>query len=136
MGVKKPNIIDPDCLTSTTTNTNPFLAFIFGVKVEACGGGISIDGKTIKDAVLERTPSGSKGTKVYSKSGGLSQAESDFYALKPKNVKVYDDGAGGKVTVGELSDGTKVNFRSKTTDELARPTLEIQTPNRIKIRYD
>jgi hypothetical protein len=34
LGVKKPAIIDPDCIASATTN--PLLAFVFGIRVEAC----------------------------------------------------------------------------------------------------
>lgn len=69
-------------------------------------------------------------TTNYDKAGGFSEANRDFDALNPVNVRSYTDG----VRVGTLSDGRTIIVREKSTE--GRPTLEFQDgKNRKKIRY-
>ncbi|MCC6624974.1 MAG: hypothetical protein IT385_27250 [Deltaproteobacteria bacterium] len=69
-------------------------------------------------------------SRQWEKTGGLQQAQDDFDALAPRDVREIPDGR-----IGELSDGRTVVVRSKSTDK--RPTLEVQSKNsKVKIRYD
>lgn len=67
---------------------------------------------------------------IYEGNGGMNSAKNDFNKLDPKNQKTYPNGT----IVGELSDGTKVNLRGKSSD--GRITIEIQGNWHIKIRYN
>jgi hypothetical protein len=69
---------------------------------------------------------------IYTKSGGFIQAQQDFYALNPKNVKIDTNGT----IYGQLEDGTWINVRKISTDKEQRPTLEIKSKKPQKIRYD
>ena len=78
-----------------------------------------------------------KGIHQYSKRGGFSKAQQDFYSLNPKNVRTQKNG----VITGELPGGVNVNVRSfskGTPKDKGLPTLEIQNPKKpnIKIRYE
>ncbi len=70
-------------------------------------------------------------SRIYQTKGGFEQANKDFDALNPSNVRDYP---GGK-RVGELKDGRTVILRPGSKD--GRPTLEIQKgKNKTKFRYD
>jgi len=89
------------------------------------------------DKILENAEKGRKtSTKLiqYEKEGGYKQAEKDFEALGVKNIKTVEKSDGSLVKIGELSDGRKVNIRTKSTYG-SEATLEIQGKEPIKIRY-
>jgi len=89
------------------------------------------------DKILENTEKGRKtSTKLiqYEKEGGYKQAEKDFEALGVKKIKIAEKSDGSLVKIGELSDGRKVNIRTKNTYG-SEATLEIQGKEPIKIRY-
>lgn len=85
-------------------------------------------GSLIKNSVaLEKTKGRST---LFGRSGGLKQANKDFNALNPSNVKKIPNGR-----VGTLKDGRTVNVRGRSKDK--RPTLEILKGRRsVKFRYD
>jgi hypothetical protein len=74
-------------------------------------------------------------TKHGQKNGGTAQANKDFDALGPKDVKDINTQYGPGRT-GVLDDGSKVTVRPGSSD--GRPTLEIRNPNGrgSEIRYD
>jgi len=88
--------------------------------------------KSVEEVLKDTTPGReTKGrANQRDKDGGQDQADEDFDDLvvgpSVKNIPL------GRV--GQLPDGTYVNVRSTSTD--GRPTLEIQTKNPIKIRYN
>jgi hypothetical protein len=70
-------------------------------------------------------------TTQWEKPGGIAEADRDFDAMHPKNVKPLPGGG----RVGDLPDGRKIIVRPHSTD--GRPTLEIQDGRkRDKVRYD
>lgn len=75
---------------------------------------------------------------IYSRDGGLAQAEKEFDALNPTDVDVIEDKVGNyRGRRGVLADGTKVNVRTYSSD--GRPTLEFDRPSgskNVKFRYD
>ena len=88
--------------------------------------------KTIEDLKNESTPGRqTKGrTDQYDKPGGVDEANNDFDALQPEDVK---DIPGGRT--GTIDKTKKVNVRESSTD--GRPTLEVQDgKNKTKFRYD
>jgi len=89
--------------------------------------------KTEKEVLDDATPGReTKGrAKQWEKSGGQEQADKDFDDLiEPGSEKPLPNGKG---RMGKLPDGTNVNVRSDSSD--GRPTVEIQHPNPVKIRY-
>ncbi len=69
-------------------------------------------------------------TRQWEKPGGMPEANKDFDAKKPKNVRPLPGGG----RVGDLPDGRKIIVRPDSTD--GRPTLEIQDgKKRDKVRY-
>lgn len=69
-------------------------------------------------------------TSQWESSGGFDQANEDFDHLNPTDVRDYGNG----VRVGTLPDGRSVVVRPTSSGE-RRPTLEIQGPRPIKVRY-
>jgi len=70
-------------------------------------------------------------TTQWEKPGGLDEADRDFDAKQPKNVKPLPGGG----RAGELPDGRKINVRPESSSR-GRPTLEIQDGRkRVKVRY-
>ena len=85
-------------------------------------------GDLIKSSTRGRSTKG-KST-LFHRSGGLDQANKDFDALNPTDIKNIDGGR-----VGKLSDGRRVVVRNKSKD--GRPTLEVQkNSSKIKFRYN
>ena len=78
-------------------------------------------------------------TEQWDKGGGLAEAEKDFDALQPKDVKTYPDG----MKVGTLPDGRTVKLRPRSgrQSEDGPPTIEIENDGylrgarKIKVRY-
>ena len=69
-------------------------------------------------------------TTQWEKGGGMDQANEDFDAQNPTDVRALPDGG----RRGTLPDGRQINVRPDSTD--GRPTLEIQNgKNRDKVRY-
>ena len=83
----------------------------------------------------KRLPNTSTKLQQFEKSGGYKQAQKDFETLKLKNITTSKSSDGSLVKIGELSDGTKVNIRTKSSYG-SSATLEIQGKNPIKIRYN
>jgi RHS repeat-associated protein len=90
-------------------------------------------GKTVADVLQGATPEGGSRTDIYSKPGGMQQAQKDFNDLAGGNPEVR-----GPVQIKELGDGRRAVLRDFSTD--GRPTLEIQPPGggykQITIRYN
>ncbi|MCG7509266.1 hypothetical protein [Mesorhizobium retamae] len=75
-------------------------------------------------------------TKHGQKNGGMSEADKDFDALGPKDIKDINTQYGQGRT-GTLDDGTKITVRPGSSD--GRPTLEMRNPENgrgTEIRYD
>jgi HK97 family phage prohead protease len=70
-------------------------------------------------------------TTQWIKHGGMAQAEKDFAAFNPSEVRLYSNGT----KVGKLSDGTMIIVRENSRK--SRPTLELQIGKQyIKVRYE
>jgi filamentous hemagglutinin len=78
-------------------------------------------------------------TRNFDRGGGFQQANADFNALKPTNVRTINVSSGGTGRVGTLPDGRNVIVRQTSKD--GAPTLEIQGGTggganaRFKFRY-
>jgi hypothetical protein len=71
--------------------------------------------------------------------GGYKQALSNFFALKPNNIKTINT-VKGEIKVGTLADGRTVkvrSFSSTKNNAQSRPTLEIRSKSNrgYEIRY-
>jgi RHS repeat-associated protein len=97
---------------------------------------------TVDDIIAQATkgaPTKGRAT-IYHRGGGYSQTLSDFYALKPTNIRKIQDPRGSIIT-GKLSDGRTITARSFSSTKRgakSTPTLEIRssTSSRVKeIRY-
>lgn len=99
---------------------------LFIAGVAGPGGGYGAGGDLFKGLIQKGK------TSFGSKTGGYSQAESDFHSLNPQNIQQRSNGT----ITGSLPNGDKINVRPNSSD--GRPTLEIQHPNgkTTKIRYD
>jgi hypothetical protein len=97
------------------------LLMVLGLNTSMAG---SVD-SVLSGATFENETS--KGTKIYRKSGGFSQAKTDFKSLTGNAAK------SSGTTVGQLPDGTYTNVRDYSKS--GEPTLEIQYKKSIKIRY-
>ncbi len=83
----------------------------------------------LKDAKRDpKRPTLDDGSEQYVKPGGMPEADADFDAMNPRNVRSVSE----KVRIGELGDGTQLVVRP-----LSKPSLEINpksgTP--VIIRY-
>nr|VFK10167.1 MAG: Protein of unknown function (DUF1020) [Candidatus Kentron sp. LPFa] len=87
---------------------------------------------SVDDLIKSSTPGRStKGrSSLFDRKGGINQANKEFDALNPSEIKNIPGGR-----VGKLDDGRTVIIRKKSTD--GRPTLEIrQGKNMTKFRFD
>ncbi|MCJ0743874.1 DUF6443 domain-containing protein [Pedobacter montanisoli] len=128
---------DPEPITKTilTVGTALYSIYVIGNEIYKYNKASVNSEKTVddlKEDAKHENKTGN-GTDVYSKEGGLKQAENDFDDIVvPGSAKPI---ANGKV--GKTADGKTVNVRNKSSD--GRPTLEVYNPNtrqsEIKIRY-
>ncbi|TSJ88236.1 hypothetical protein [Chitinimonas sp. BJB300] len=80
----------------------------------------------------EKEPGKTRGpSEIWTKPGGIEEANRDFDGLKPSGVK--DISNGGRT--GVLPDGRRIVVRPNSND--GRPTVEIQDGRgRTKVRYN
>ncbi|MCF6249897.1 MAG: DUF6531 domain-containing protein [Methylococcaceae bacterium] len=98
----------------------------------ATNGPISVD-DLIKNSIPGRVTKGR--TKQFDRSGGLDQANKDFDALGPQNVRNIDTPF-GPGRAGTLPDGRQVNVRPGSSNG-GPPTLEVQKGKNItKFRFN
>jgi len=125
-----------DCVRSSSVSLPGGLGYVSGKtvgnKFAVTKGARSVD-DLIKGSKLGGKTKGR--TRQFDRSGGFGQANKDFDALGPINVKDIDTpfGSGRR---GTLPDGRSVNVRPGSSNG-GPSTLEIQQgKNRIKFRFD